>query len=209
MEDDRRKNLFVRLEKASFTEDVRERTHDELLVPSNAVVKRQMESNRLSKFKKEGLRGAAQQSERRAKEYSDKLVTAEGGPSAKRDALMKKHATSSAGSPFISGTPEFTTGHGGQLSYMKENLKSGSPQVVNIYETERAQPNTFNKREHELLLPVGARRSERVGALHVLPVKKDGMVKMVRPMFVDLSGEKPKLYVGARAVERFKDMSRK
>lgn len=204
MEDDRRLQRFVRLEKTSFPEDVREQSNSSLLVASSAVVKKTLELKRAKHYEKEKMSGAVKQRKMEAKKFEDKLKIAESGDSGKRDELMKKHAKSSAGSPFLSGTPEFTTHQGGQLSYMKSNLEGGSTQIVNIYETRRAIKSPFNTAESELLLPTGARRDERIGALHVAPPKD----RMVKPYFLDLSGEKPKLYVGKSAVMRFKDLSK-
>ena len=204
MEDDRRKQHFVRLEKASFPEDVRAQSNSPLLVASSAVIKQMLELKRAKQFEKEKMTGAVKQRKMEAKKFADKLKDAEGGNSKQRDDLMKKHAKSSAGSPFLSGTPEFTTHQGGQLSYMTSNLENGSTQIVNIYDTQRAIQSPFNTAERELLLPIGARRDERIGALHVAP-PKNGKVK---PYFLDLSGEKPKLYVGKSAVMRFKDLSK-
>ena len=195
---------MVRLEKESYPEDIQRSQHSGFLIESNASAKRKMEMARAAEFAQQGKPGAAKSRRDEAAKFKKSLDVAVGGPSKDRDALRKKHMVSSASSPFLSGTPSFTTGQNSQLSYMDANLRKGKTQVVTIHQSTRAIDNPHNKREAEVLVPHGEKANERVGMLHVQPIGGK-----VRPIFIDKSGDKPKLYVGASAVARFKVMSQK
>jgi hypothetical protein len=205
MDDESTRKRMVRLEKATYPEDIRRSEHSGFLIETNAAVKRDRELGRATKFKSEKMAAPALQARREAAKFEHSLDVAAAGPSKERDALMRKHATSSATSPFLSGTPAFTTGQGGQLSYMASNLRAGDAQVVTIHQSDRVLDNPHNKREKEVLVPQGERADERVGMLHVAPP----IAGRVRPIFIDKTGDKPKLYLGRAAVARFKDLSQK
>ena len=136
--------------------------------------------------------------------FGRKIKIAYTGKEAEKDKLMREHANSSKTSPYLSGTPSFTTGQNSQLSYMNENLKRGQDQTVTIHQTKRSVSNRHNSREQELLLAGGERLDERIGVLHVQATSD----KKVRPIFLDKTGIKPKLYIGKSALNRFNDLNR-
>lgn len=197
---------FVRVERPTYAEDIAnaQASGSPFLAESNAAIKRSRAHSLAQELASKGMKGAAQVQRGNAAKFEQRIEAAHtGSPKVKSD-LMRTHATSSAQSPYLSGTPSFTTGENSQLTYMAQNLRRGIDQTATIHQTQRATPNPHNSREQELLLAGGERREERVGMLHVKPVAETGKV---RPIFIDRSGEKPKLYLGASAVRRFKDLS--
>lgn len=197
---------LVRLEKDSYTDDIAlaKQSRSPFLIDANALVKQRQALRRVEQFAKDGKQGAAKLQRDAAAKFQTSLDVAVNGPSKQRDALMQQHMKSSASSPFLSGTPSFTTGENSQLSYMAANLKRGETQIATIHQSARAMDNPHNTREQEVLIPHGERLNERIGVLHVTP-----MGKSVRPWFIDKTGEKPKLYTGRKAVMRFKELSQK
>lgn len=197
---------FVRVERPTYAEDIRNaRAHNSpYLAESNAAIKRARANDKAKDFAAQNMPGAAAQQRSAAAKFTDIIRRAHVGTQLQKNALMKTHATSSASSPYLSGTPEFTTGNNSQLTFMAANLKRGEDQTVTIHNTTRAAQNPHNSREQELLLAGGEKLDERVGVLHVKPSADR---KTVRPMFIDKTGDKPRLFVGPGAVRRFKELS--
>lgn len=197
---------FVRLERSTYAEDIAnaQTSGSSFLAESNAAIKRSRANSMALKMDLKGKEVAAEIQRGNAAKFEQRIEAAYiGSPKVKSD-LMRTHATSSAQSPYLSGTPSFTTGENSQLTYMAQNLRRGIDQTATIHYTQRAAPNPHNSREQELLLAGGERREERVGILHVKPMP--GTDK-VMPLFVDRTGKKPKLFLGAGAVRRFKELS--
>lgn len=202
--DSRRTRRLIRLEKETYPEDIAASQGSGFLIRSNALQKSKLALSRAAQYTKDSKPAAAEMQRKEAAKFSKSLDDAVGGPTRERDALMRQHMVSSKSSPFLSGTPTFTTGQNSQLSYMESNLRANKTQTVTILHSERALENPHNTREQEVLLPHGQLFSERVGMLHVTP-----MGGKVRPIFIDKTGEKPKLFLGSAAVRRFKELSQK
>jgi hypothetical protein len=210
----RKKTAFVRLEKPTYLEDIahnrasneRHSLPTDFLIESGAAQKRKASLERAAKLK--GV--PAEQALGRAQGFSDRLDLVDRGASTPREQdainrLRDKHATSSATSPYISATPTFTTGGEGQLHYLKGHLEKGRTAYVTLHASSRPiTENRTNSRERELLVPFGERHDEMQGLLQVKP-SADG--KKVHAMFVDRTGEKPRLFTGRKAVSRFLELN--
>lgn len=202
---------FVRLESSTYIADILKARNSgsEYLLQSSAAIEQERAISRVKLYSDQEKPGAAQNQRVFASQYAMKIHNALHGTEEQKRVLMQRHATSSAKSPYLSGTPSFTTGENSQFTYMVNNLRGGSEQTVTIHSTGRAVVNPLNSREKELLMTGGERRDEVVGMLHVpRPSGGDTDLK-VKPMFVDLSGVKPKLFLGSHAVSRFKELSQK
>lgn len=207
----RRKTAFVRLEKPTYIEDIQRNreSNEQYGLPTDFLIESQASQKRKAALKRaEKLGGVpANVARAEAEKFSRTIAAVEQGAStpAKVEQLRRLHAISSKSSPYISATPTFTTGSGGQLHYLDANLKQGHTGYVTLHASSRPiTENRTNSRERELLVPGGERRDEMQGMLRVKP-SRDG--KNVHAMFIDLTGEKPRLFTGRKAVGRFLELN--
>ncbi|WP_353627724.1 hypothetical protein ABNQ24_07135 [Ralstonia pseudosolanacearum] len=184
---------FVRLEKR----DPAESSNPKYPHISSAQTQLEREQNRLKSYMEAGRQaGIVKSTLSRINTLKRDLETASQDPGSKEvQSLLAKHAKSSQGSPFLSGTPTYTVGQNSQESYANAALKQGAPAVVSVLHTKRAIDNPHNTREHELLLPIGEQKRETVGTFKQTP---DGT-----STYTDTSGDQPVIQTGQAAEERF------
>jgi hypothetical protein len=172
---------FVRLERADQQKPA------EGLVPRTSIA--------LTNFQKQGVQPSKSQIET--------LRVAVAGPKDSQfDDLLFAHALTSGnssflsgGSAFLSGTPAFTNGPNSQASHVEKELVFGTSVTITISHTDRAQINTHNLGEKELLLPIGEHQRELAGTY---TQHRNG-----ESIYVDTTGDQPVTYTNKEADAKF------